>query len=158
MSRREMPRFDTINVIPLIDVILVLLAIVLTTASFIVKDNLKIELPKTASTQSYVPPADQTPINFHIDQHNQLYLNEQPHTILFVTQFLQTLPKEQTVIIQVDKKADFGSFVGLIDTLKAQQLNNLTILTQSKSASQHSKSTIQPNPASTSALSAEHSK
>ena len=133
MNHREMPRFDTINVIPLIDVILVLLAIVLTTASFIVKDNLKIELPETASTQNYIPPADQTPIRFDIDKDNQLYLEEQPQTLQFAEQFLKTLAKEQTIIIQVDKKAEFGAFVSLIDTLKAQQLNNLTILTQSKS-------------------------
>lgn len=134
MSFREMPRFDAINVIPLIDVILVLLAIVLTTASFIVKDNLKIELPETASTQSYVPPADQTPIRFDIDKDNQLYVDEQLQTLQFAEQFLKTLTKEQTIIIQVDKKAEFGVFVGLIDALKAQQLNNLTILTQAKSA------------------------
>lgn len=133
MNHREMPRFDTINVIPLIDVILVLLAIVLTTASFIVKDNLKIELPETASTQNYIPPADQPPIRFDIDKDNQLYLEEQPQTLQFSEQFLKTLTKEQTIIIQVDKKAEFGAFVSLIDLLKAQELNNLTILTQSKS-------------------------
>ncbi|WP_019556808.1 ExbD/TolR family protein [Thiomicrorhabdus arctica] len=132
MNHREMPRFDAINVIPLIDVILVLLAIVLTTASFIVKDNLKIELPQTTSTQSYVPSEDQTPIHFDIDKDNQLFLDEQLQTLQFTEQFLTTLTKEQTIIIQVDKKAEFGTFVGLIDALKAHQLNNLTILTQSK--------------------------
>jgi biopolymer transport protein ExbD len=141
MSHREMPRFDAINVIPLIDVILVLLAIVLTTASFIVKDNLKIELPETASTQSYVPPADQTPIRFDINKDNQLYLDEQLQTLQFAEQFLKTLTKEQTIIIQVDKKAEFGTFVSLIDALKAQQLNNLTILTQAKSAPKLSNAT-----------------
>ncbi len=132
MSRREMHRFDSINVIPLIDVILVLLAIVLTTASFIVKDNLKIELPETVSTQSYVPPADQIPIRFDIDKDNQLYLAQQPQTLEFAKHYLTSLNKEQSIIIQVDKKAEFGTFVGLVDILKAQQLNNLTILTQSK--------------------------
>ncbi len=141
MSHREMPRFDAINVIPLIDVILVLLAIVLTTASFIVKDNLKIELPETASTQSYVPPANQIPIRFDIDKDNQLYLDEQLQTLQLAEQFLKTLSKEQTIIIQVDKKAEFGVFVGLIDALKAQQLNNLTILTQAKSAPKLSNAT-----------------
>lgn len=104
----------------------------LTTASFIVKDNLKIELPQTTSTQSYVPSEDQTPIHFDIDKDNQLYLDEQLQTLQFTEQFLTTLTKEQTIIIQVDKKAEFGTFVGLIDALKAHQLNNLTILTQSK--------------------------
>ena len=129
-----MKRFDTINVIPLIDVMLVLLAIVLTTASFIVKDSLNIDLPETQSTQTYVPPKDEIPVKFHIDQQNQLYLNEEPQTLLTIEAMLTSLQKEQSIIIQVDKKAEFGEFVQLIDLLKAQQLNNLTILTQAKAA------------------------
>jgi len=127
-----MKRFDTINVIPLIDVMLVLLAIVLTTASFIVKDSLNIDLPETQSTQSYVPPKDEIPVKFHIDQQNQLYLNEAPETLTGIKAMLESLNKEQSIIIQVDKKAEFGEFVLLIDLLKAQQLNNLTILTKAK--------------------------
>jgi len=127
-----MKRFDTINVIPLIDVMLVLLAIVLTTASFIAKDNLNIDLPETQSTQAYVPPKDDTPVNFHLDQQNQLYLNEAPQTLAGIRDFIQALNTDQTIIIQVDKKAEFGEFVKLIDLLKAQQLNNLTILTEAK--------------------------
>ncbi|MBN2864573.1 MAG: biopolymer transporter ExbD [Thiotrichales bacterium] len=129
-----MKRFDTINVIPLIDVMLVLLAIVLTTASFIVKDSLNLDLPETQSTQTYVPPKDEIPVTFHIDQQNQLYLNEEPQTLLAIDAMLTTLNKEQRIVIQVDKKAEFGEFVQLIDLLKAQQLNNLTILTKAKAA------------------------
>lgn len=128
-----MKRFDNINVIPLIDVILVLLAIVLITASFIVKDNLNIELPETQSTQSYVPEQDITPIYFHIDKENQLYIDEEPQSHAFAQTFIQTLEKEQSIVIQVDKKAEFGHFVQLIDALKQQELDKLTILTQSGS-------------------------
>ena len=129
-----MKRFDTINVIPLIDVMLVLLAIVLTTASFIVKDSLQINLPETQSTQSYVPPKDEIPVKFHIDQQNQFYLNEEQQTLTAIKAMLHTLTKDQSIIIQVDKQAEFGEFVQLIDLLKAQQLNNLTILTKAKAA------------------------
>lgn len=127
-----MKRFDTINVIPLIDVMLVLLAIVLTTASFIVKDSLNIDLPETQSTQAYTPPKDEIPVKFHIDQDNQLYLNEELQTLEAVRAEILTLAQEQNIIIQVDKQAEFGEFVQLIDLLKAQQLNNLTILTKAK--------------------------
>ncbi len=126
-----MKRFDNINVIPLIDVILVLLAIVLTTASFIVKDSLNIELPETQSTQSYVPEQGSPPIYFHIDQHNQLYIDETPQTQTFAQTFIKTLAKDQRIVLQVDKKAEFGHFVQLIDLLKQQQLEQLTILTKS---------------------------
>ncbi|MDG6773471.1 biopolymer transporter ExbD [Thiomicrorhabdus sp. ZW0627] len=125
-----MKRFDSINVIPLIDVMLVLLAIVLTTASFIVKDSLNIELPETQSTQTYIPPADEKPVKFHIDRENQLYLNEQPQDMALLEGFLSQLDKQQNIVIQVDKNANFGRFVELIDALKKQQLNNLTILTK----------------------------
>ena len=124
-----MKRFDTINVIPLIDVMLVLLAIVLTTASFIVKDNLKIDLPQTQSTQAYVPE-EKPPISFHIDANNQLYLNEQPHTLAKITEFLTTLDKQQPLILQVDKHANFGEFLAWVDAIKSQQLTQLTILTK----------------------------
>lgn len=127
-----MKRFDTINVIPLIDVMLVLLAIVLTTASFIVKDSLNIDLPETESTQSYVPPKDELPIKLHIDADNRLFYNEAPASLHAIQRAVATVAKEQSIIIQVDKSADFGQFVSLIDLLKAQQLNNLTILTKAK--------------------------
>lgn len=127
-----MKRFDSINVIPLIDVMLVLLAIVLTTASFIVKDNLNIELPETESTQTYTPSKEAPPLNFHIDRSNQIYLDEVAQTIDQVHRQIMTLDKKQNIVIQVDKQAEFGRFVTLIDLLKKHQLNNLTILTQSK--------------------------
>ncbi|WP_127470360.1 ExbD/TolR family protein [Thiomicrorhabdus aquaedulcis] len=124
-----MKRFDTINVIPLIDVMLVLLAIVLTTASFIVKDNLKIDLPQTQSTQAYMPE-EKPPISFHIDANNQLYLNEQPRSLADISDFLVSLDKQQPLILQVDKQANFGDFVALVDAIKQQQLTQLTILTK----------------------------
>ena len=129
-----MKRFDTINVIPLIDVMLVLLAIVLTTASFIVKDNLNIQLPETQSTQAYIPPTDEVPITFHIDQQNQLYYNEVLQNLDSIKTTIMGFEEDQSIIIQVDKKAEFGQFVALIDLLKAQQLNNLTVLTKAQSA------------------------
>ncbi|MDG6777932.1 biopolymer transporter ExbD [Thiomicrorhabdus sp. zzn3] len=128
----QMKRFDTINVIPLIDVMLVLLAIVLTTASFIVKDNLQIDLPETQNTQTYVPPKDKPPMTFNIDGQNQLFLDETPFEYAALSQKLSPLDKDQPIVIQVDKKAQFEYFVKLIDALKAHELNNLSILTKAE--------------------------
>lgn len=125
-------RFDNMNVIPLIDVMLVLLAIVLITASFIVKDSLNINLPETENTQSYVPPKDQTPLHFHINENNQYFMDEEPHSFANIEQRLTSLSKNQPITLQVDKKADFGTFVSLVDAMKGHNLNNLTILTKSE--------------------------
>lgn len=128
----QMKRFDTINVIPLIDVMLVLLAIVLTTASFIVKDSLQIELPQTQSTESYAPPKDQTPLNFAIDGQNTLFMEEQPTEYEALAEILVNIEKKRPIIIQIDKKTSFESFVKLVDAIKLQKLDNLTILTQAE--------------------------
>ena len=130
----KLKRFENMNVIPLIDVMLVLLAIVLMTASFIVKDNLNLQLPETESTQAYVPPKDSQPIKLHIDANNRLYLNEAPSSLHAIQRKASSLEAEQPILIQVDKRADFGQFVAVIDILKARQLTNLTILTEAKTA------------------------
>ncbi|BBP43357.1 ExbD/TolR family protein [Thiosulfativibrio zosterae] len=128
----QMKRFDTINVIPLIDVMLVLLAIVLTTASFIVKDSLQIDLPETQSTHSYTPPKEQNPLNFAINPQNQLFMNEVEIDFANLTTQLADIDPKRPIVIQVDKKADFEHFVKLIDALKLHKLDNLTILTQAE--------------------------
>lgn len=127
-----MKRFDSINVIPLIDVMLVLLAIVLMSASFIVKDSLQIELPETSNTQSYISSPEETPVKLYINKDNQLFIEEKPQNLEEVQLFLTTLNKQQAITLQVDKKTEFGVFVQLIDSLKGQELTNLTILTKSQ--------------------------
>lgn len=133
MPRFGLKRFDSMNVIPLIDVMLVLLAIVLMTASFIVKDTLNIDLPETSNTQSYVPDNNQTPIFLYINQNNQYYVDEEIQTLDAINTLFTSLESNQAITLQVDKQADFGTFVSLVDALKGQNLNNLTILTKSNS-------------------------
>ncbi|CAN8141736.1 Biopolymer transport protein ExbD [uncultured Thiomicrorhabdus sp.] len=127
-----MKRFDNINVIPLIDVMLVLLAIVLMTASFIVQDKLNIDLPQTANTESYQPPSDLDPIALAIEKDNNILLEEQIQSLPQLEALFISLAKQQPVTLRVDKQADFGTFVKVIDLLKGQSLNNLTILTEKK--------------------------
>lgn len=133
MPRSGLKRFDSMNVIPLIDVMLVLLAIVLMTASFIVKDTLNIDLPETSNTQSYVPDNKQTPVFLYINQKNQYFVDEEIQTLEAIKTLFATLKSEQAITLQVDKQAEFGTFVSLVDALKGQNLNNLTILTKSNS-------------------------
>lgn len=128
----QMKRFDTINVIPLIDVMLVLLVIVLMTASFIVHDALNLDLPETASTQTYQPDPDRVALKFNIDANNQLFLDEIPTAYKDLTNILDNVESNNPIIVQVDKQANFEYFIKLVDALKLKQLNNLTILTKAE--------------------------
>lgn len=136
MIRNKMKRFDGINVIPLIDVMLVLLAVVLMTASFIVKDSLEVDLPETSNSEPYQQPNDTPLVKIVVDKDNQIYIGKTAYNETELQEFMQTLGKTQPVSLEVDKQAQFGSFVAVIDLLKGQQLNNLSILTKAETANQ----------------------
>ncbi len=124
-----MKRFDNINVVPLIDVMLVLLAVVLVTASFIVHDSLKLDLPDTESTTEYIPTDDETK-NFSIDAEGMLYIDDQKTTFEQFKKDAPFIPTQTGLIIKVDENAKFGDFVRLVDIFKANKLTNLTFLTE----------------------------
>ena len=124
-----MKRFDQINVIPMIDVMLVLLAIVLTSASFIVQDKLNIELPETQQTTAY-KPTDEVSLRIAINAENQLFLNDQITTFETLNLKLQNVNPDDAIEIRVDHKAEFGHFTKLVDQLKKHHLSNLNILTR----------------------------
>jgi len=125
-----MKKFDQINVIPMIDIMLVLLAIVLTTASFMVQDQLNITLPQTQNTQP--APQPKQALQLSINAQGQIFLNNQPLTLSELEYKLNTTPKDHPIILKVDQKATFGRFTQIIDLLKAQHKTQLTILTEHK--------------------------
>lgn len=123
-----MKRFDTINVIPLIDVMLVLLAVVLTTASFIVHDSIELDLPDTQTTERYSPSPEET-LNLSLDANGHLYANNQPMTFNRLPAILDPLSTSTAIVIKIDERARFGEFVRLVEALKARHFHQLTFLT-----------------------------
>lgn len=128
----QMKRFHSMNVVPLIDVMLVLLAIVLMTASFVVHDALNLDLPETQSTEAYQSKTDEVAMNFSIDSKNALFLDGLPSSYQDLTTILQDINPNKPIIVKIDKQANFEYFIKLVDALKLKQLNNLTILTKAE--------------------------
>ncbi|MEJ2325801.1 MAG: biopolymer transporter ExbD [Chromatiaceae bacterium] len=122
-----MKRIDTINVIPFIDIMLVLLAIVLTTATFIVEGRLDIRLPEAATeTQS----AARQQVEIAIDKAGQIFLDGHPLSVNDLRGHLASLDKETPIILRVDAEVRFARFVTVVDLLKSRGLQRLTILTR----------------------------
>ena len=68
-----MKRIESINVIPFIDILLVFLAIVLTTASFISQGKIKVNLPEANNeTSSNV----EQPLTLTVSKSGQYFLKE----------------------------------------------------------------------------------
>jgi biopolymer transport protein ExbD len=127
-----MKRFDSMNVIPLIDVMLVLLAIVLLTASFIVHDKIDIQLPKTENTASFKPD-DQQKLNLSLDNSGQLYWDSERIQVDELNQKMAQLDRNTLIQLRVDQFVEFHFFVTLMDIVKKYQHDNITILTERKS-------------------------
>lgn len=122
-----MKRFDSINVIPFIDIMLVLLAIVLTTASFIAKGQISIELP-AANGEEPISAAKDAEIA--IDHKQQIFFNSTAIDIDELSLRLSELKKDNPVILRVDASVPFKVFVSVVDILKAERMNRLTIQTR----------------------------
>ena len=125
-------KFTSINVVPFIDVMLVLLAIVLTTASFINFQQLKVNLPTTKNqTDAQI---DSPPLEIAINKQGKWFLKKQlinRKTAIAIIK--KQLKAKQQILIQVDKKAPFESFITLIDLLKGAGLaKRSSLITETK--------------------------
>ncbi|HQT42617.1 MAG TPA: TonB system transport protein ExbD [Halothiobacillus sp.] len=122
-----MRRFDQINVIPFIDIMLVLLAIVLTTATFIAQGEISVNLPEAKSAQ---PVSSEPALMITVNATGALFLDDAPVTLAVLSARLDTLDKTQAIVFRVDQKTEFGQFVRVIDALQSRGLDRLTIRTE----------------------------
>lgn len=123
----KMKRIDTINVIPFIDIMLVLLVMVLTTATFIKTGVIPVDLPDAKGTATEHKPSE---MKLTIKKDGTLWIDEK--TQVSLDQFEQKVTeggKEMTVVLYSDKDAAFQNFVGVMDVLKRLGHEQLYIVT-----------------------------
>lgn len=109
----------SINIIPFVDIVLVLLVIFMLTSATIVRASLKVELPKAASGGSRV----ESTLNLIVPRQGPVMINGQPFTSMTeaartVRQAADADPKTQAVIAG-DKGVEYGRVVEIIDLVKA---------------------------------------
>jgi biopolymer transport protein ExbD len=123
--RRE--RFDKMNVVPFIDIVLVLLVIVLATATFVTNKTIHVDLPSASSKKN----EEKKSVHIAIDKEGKYFYNKESLTLEVITERLNELdPKEDLISLHMDKESAFQHFVALIDILKAKEFKNISILTK----------------------------
>ncbi len=124
----KIKKFDSINVVPFIDIILVLLVIVLTTASFVAKGLIPIDLSKANTPTKYkVKPKE---LIITIKKDGKLYLNNKEVLKSNLEELLKSYKKNTIISINCDKNAKFDNFVYVMSILKKDNFKNLGIITQ----------------------------
>ena len=121
-----------INVTPMVDVVLVLLVIMMVSATYIVSQALKVELPKSASTDESVS----TPVQVTITKENKVFFNQQPvDGDADLTRRLSLARGKEgegvNLVVSADAAARHGSVVHVIDLAKQQGITKFAINVQS---------------------------
>jgi biopolymer transport protein ExbD len=123
--RRE--RFDKMNVVPFIDIVLVLLVIVLATATFVTNQTIKVDLPSASSKKS----EEKKSIHIAIDKEGKYFYNKEALSLELIEKRLMKLdPKKDLVSLHTDKESAFQHFVKIIDILKTKGFENISIITK----------------------------
>lgn len=123
----KMPHNDGLNIVPLIDVILVLLAIVLSVATFITQGEIQISLPSSSQERL---SGKGSALVLKIDKNGDYFLNDIPSTLVGFEERLDSLDQNAWVYLMGDKQSPFDSFIQVIHVLKRKNHANFKIITE----------------------------
>ena len=122
-----MPKKEGLNVIPLIDIMLVLLAIVVSISTFIAQGNIKIDLPNSESAEKKQDENDK--IAVLINKDNEFFIGEDKIAEENLKEKLNEIKNETLIELKSDKESKFDSFIKVIDILKEKNHENFAITT-----------------------------
>jgi biopolymer transport protein TolR len=117
-----------INMVPFIDVVLVLLIIFMITAP-ILQSGIDVDVPKTKTVKELT----EVRMVITIDRSQRVYLNDQPVNIHDIGQKVMAQshdPKHQAVYVRCDATVPFGSWATVVDTLRQAGVQNVSVVTQ----------------------------
>lgn len=114
---------DQINVIPLVDVMLVLLVIVLTTATFITTGQIPVNLAKAKEAGD----RKDVPIVITLNAEGDLFVNDRPVTPDGLKETLRVEPRESAVVVRADKTTLLEKFVSLVDDVRGLGFQHVSL-------------------------------
>ena len=130
MSRARHRRLMAeINVVPYIDVMLVLLIVFMMTASYIVTPAIKVDLPKAASAEATVV----SQLALVITREGDVFLNNAKVTEEDIRAFIKAEKKKSPdleAILAADGSVPHRRMVALIDLIKSEGIVKFAINTQ----------------------------
>jgi len=131
---REEPE---INLIPMIDVLLVILIFLMVTTSYAKFTQLQINLPQAAGEQGSNTPSKQ--IYVAVDSSQQYAINNAHEKFSGVDSFAQALQKaagseaDPIIIISADAKATHQSVINIMEAARIAGFGRITFTTQNPS-------------------------
>jgi len=115
-----------INVTPMVDVVLVLLVIMMVSATYIVAQSLKVELPKSQSSDESTPIVAQVTIK---KDGRTLFGDAEVDEKALVTKLREAHEKDQDVslVLTADRATAHGDVVHVVDLAKREGISKFAI-------------------------------
>lgn len=114
---------NQINVIPLVDVMLVLLVIVLTTATFISTGQIPVDLAQADATSA--TPSE--PITITITSSGEIFLDGAQLPQEAILGELQRFSPETLVLVRADRVIQLDRFVDVVDDVRGAGLTKISL-------------------------------
>lgn len=122
-----------INVTPLVDVVLVLLIIFMVTASYLVKSQFQVDLPKAASGESEI----ESTLTFEVNEQGEYRMNGEATTLEQIGERAGEAVRENPetrAIIAADRDVRYAKVIDLIDTIKQNGLGKFALNLERKTS------------------------
>ena len=121
--------FDYLNVIPLVDVMLVLLTIVLTTSTFIATGSIQVNLPKADNSEAALQAHPRTIV---VDKDGQVWLDEQKLSLEELAAALENAPRDTPLLLRADKSLALQVFVDVYERIRQMDFTSLSLQTEQR--------------------------
>jgi biopolymer transport protein TolR len=127
LSKQTQSTLSEINMVPFIDVVLVLLIIFMITAP-ILQSGIEVDVPKTKT----VKEINQDRLVVTVDKAQRVYLGNEAVNIHQLGKRIKAQLKDpkEGIFLRCDETVPFGSFAAVIDALRQSGVNNISIVTE----------------------------
>ncbi|GAA8988526.1 TonB system transport protein ExbD [Helicobacter pylori] len=128
---KSIRRGDGLNVVPFIDIMLVLLAIVLSVSTFIAQGKIKVSLPNAKNAEKS-QPNDQKVVVISVDEHDNIFVDDKPMNLEALSAVVKQTDPKTLIDLKSDKSSRFETFISIMDILKEHNHENFSISTETK--------------------------
>ncbi|GAA9023168.1 TonB system transport protein ExbD [Helicobacter pylori] len=128
---KSIRRGDGLNVVPFIDIMLVLLTIVLSVSTFIAQGKIKVSLPNAKNAEKS-QPNDQKVVVISVDEHDNIFVDDKPMNLEALSAVIKQTDPKTLIDLKSDKSSRFETFISIMDILKEHNHENFSISTEAK--------------------------
>jgi len=122
----------SINVTPLVDIVLVLLIIFMVTAKLILSPSVKVDLPNVTAGEK----TEESILNIMLSEDGRIFLNDHEVQMTTLKQEIEAIenrrggvvpPDFTHAIVAADKKVSHGQFMELLDIIRSAGITKFSI-------------------------------